>query len=59
MAVIFDFQMPISQMFEELQGWNLNFKLITPQIYYWNLFWHHGGHLGFCQKAIYQLVEEL
>ena len=31
MAAILDFQMPISQPFEELQGWNSEFKLITPK----------------------------
>ena len=31
MAAILDFQMSISQLFEELQGWNLAFKLITPK----------------------------
>ena len=31
MAAILDFKMFISQLFEELQGWNLEFKLITPK----------------------------
>ena len=31
MAAIFDFQMSKSQLFEELHGWNLEFKLITPK----------------------------
>ena len=31
MAAILDFQMSISQLFEELQGWNLEFKLIIPK----------------------------
>ena len=31
MAAILDFQMSISQLFEGLQGWNLEFKLITPK----------------------------
>ena len=31
MAAILDFQMSISQPFEELQGWNSEFKLITPK----------------------------
>ena len=31
MAVILDFQIYISQPFEELQGSSLKFKLITPQ----------------------------
>ena len=31
MVAILDFQMSISQLFEELQGWNSEFKLITPK----------------------------
>ena len=31
MAAFLDFQKSISQPFEELQGWNLEFKLITPK----------------------------
>ena len=31
MAAILDFQMFISQLFEELQSWNSEFKLITPK----------------------------
>ena len=31
MAAILDFQMSISQLFEKLQGWNSEFKLITPK----------------------------
>ena len=31
MAAILDFQMFISQPLEELQGWNLEFKLFTPK----------------------------
>ena len=31
MAAILDFQKSISQPFEELQGWNSEFKLITPK----------------------------
>ena len=31
MVAILDFQMSISQPFEELQEWNLEFKLITPK----------------------------
>ena len=31
MADILDFQKSISRLFEELQGWNLEFKLITPK----------------------------
>ena len=31
MVAILDFQIFISQPFEELQGWNLKFKLITPR----------------------------
>ena len=31
MAAILDFQMSIYQLFEELQGWNSEFKLITPK----------------------------
>ena len=30
-AAILDIQMSISQPFKELQGWNLEFKLITPK----------------------------
>ena len=30
MVAILDFSMFISQLFEELQGWTLEFKLITP-----------------------------
>ena len=30
MVAIFDIQMSISQLFEELQGWKSEFKLITP-----------------------------
>ena len=30
-AAILDFQMSISRPFEELQGWNSEFKLITPK----------------------------
>ena len=30
MAATLDFQISLSQLFEELQGWNLEFKLITP-----------------------------
>ena len=30
MVVILDFQMSISQLFEKLQSWNLELKLITP-----------------------------
>ena len=32
MAAILDFQISISQPFEELQGWNLEFMLITPNL---------------------------
>ena len=31
MAAILDIDMSISQLFEELQGWNSEFKLITPK----------------------------
>ena len=31
MAAILDFQMSISEPFGELQGWNSEFKLITPK----------------------------
>ena len=30
-AAILDFQMSTSHVFEELQGWNSEFKLITPK----------------------------
>ena len=32
LAAILDFQMSISELFEELQGWNLEFKLIIPKL---------------------------
>ena len=31
MAAILDFHMSISELFEELQGWNSEFKLIIPK----------------------------
>ena len=31
MAAIWDFKMFISQPFEEVQGWNSEFKFITPK----------------------------
>ena len=52
---------PISQPFEELQGWNSEFKLITPI----QQFLNHGGHHGTMaailniQMSISQPFEEL
>jgi len=32
MTAIMDFQLSIFQLFKEIQGWNLDFKLFTPKI---------------------------
>ena len=64
---------PNTYPFEELQGWNLELKLITPisigshfeslaiypQIYHWQKFWNFGCHLGFFQNSIYQPFDDV
>ena len=56
MAAILDFfQKAISQLFEELQGWNLEFKLITPKSLtgtYFDTILSRFGLAGFPMVAI-------
>ena len=50
MAAILDFKMSISPPFEELQGWNLEFKLITPKSIIGTYFYTMATILDFVKK---------
>jgi len=54
---VFVFPKAISQLFEELQDSNLEFKLITPKSIFWTNFGIMVAILDFL-KAISQLFEE-
>ena len=41
------------------RGFKFGIQAFTPQIYYCHSFLNYGGHIGFCQKAISQLFQEL
>ena len=49
-AAILDFKMSISPPFEELQGWNLEFKLITPKSIIGTYFYTMATILDFVKK---------
>ena len=57
-AAILEFWMFISQSFEELQGWHLEFKLITPKSITGTNFWIWQPTWNF-QETISHLFEEL
>ena len=52
MSAIFEFQIFISQPFEELQGWNLEFLLISPKYFYGTLFGTISAILDFSRRYI-------
>ena len=57
MAAILDFLMFISQPFEELQGWNLKFDIITPQSLTRTYFEIKLGEFGLADYAIAAILE--
>jgi len=57
MTAIMDFQLSIFQLFKEIPGWNLDFKLFTPKTITGTIFRALGTILDFVERPYLNCLE--